>query len=261
MKLKIPKKVREFIRRYFELNLDNKKVRCPYYINNKKMRQRMNLRVLSGKGTPEEIERESLIYEKLRGVNFSNMSSDQIRDFMTKRRIGVDCSGFAVHVLDKWLISNGKKHLWKYLSFPKISLYRRIAKFFRPVENISASLLTSDLNTFQIKNLNNLKCGDLIRSRTPKRSKDLETAYHVMVISEIVKKNAKTESFTYVHSTRYYGDQHGVRRGRVEVIDAQAPIYKQNWLDIYKGRNWTLKELESDKDYAGVRRLTNVPLN
>jgi hypothetical protein len=257
---KLPKQVQQMINNYFNLPLNGKCVPCPYYINIKKHKQRMGLRVLVGKGTPEEIVQESFIYEKLRGVDFSSISIDEIREFMVKRHIGIDCSGFVVHVLDHWLRSSCKRHLWKYIRFPKQNLYRIFARIFRPVENISAKTLTNEENTIHIKNLNNIKCGDLIRLKVPKRAKSLKDSYHVMLISEIEKENGKVISFKYVHSTREYDRNHGVREGKAIVKDPAAHLCKQEWKDELNGKNWTLDEIHADKEYSQVRRLKNAPL-
>jgi hypothetical protein len=257
----IPQKVKSFIDGYFKIPLRGKLVRCPYFINIKKYKQRMGLRVLTGKGNPEEIQRESLIYEKLRGVNFANMSEKEIREFLTKRRIGIDCSGFVVHVLDFWLRTQRKKHLWSYLKFPKQSPYRWIARHLRPIENITAGLLTGDLNTAEVKDLNNIKPGDLVRSRLPKRAENLADRNHVILIYEVEKEDGKVRLFKYVHSTRGYAKEHGVRKGEVKITDPKANLCKQEWSDVYDGRNWTKEEICSDPEYSQVRRLINVPLN
>ncbi|MDD3648048.1 MAG: hypothetical protein PHS44_06150, partial [Candidatus Dojkabacteria bacterium] len=194
--LELPPEVKDFVREYFNLKLNGKNVRCPYYINIKKYRQRMNLRVLIGKGSPEEIVQESLIFEKLRGIDFSNMTVDSIRDFLVKRRIGVDCSGFVVQILDYWLRSQKKGHLWNYLAFPKQNIYRKIARLLRPVENIAAVYLTGDLNSEQVKDFNLITPGDLIRTKIAKRASDLLDQFHVMLISEVIKdKNDNIVSF------------------------------------------------------------------
>ncbi|MBN2015529.1 hypothetical protein JW766_01735 [Candidatus Dojkabacteria bacterium] len=257
---KIPEAAQNMIDRYFNLPLNGKKVRSPYYISIKKFRQRMGLRVLIGKGSPEEIVQESLIYEKLRGVDFNFMTVEEIREFLVKRRIGIDCSGFVVHVLNAWLRGKKKKNLCNYLKFPKESLYRKIARLLRPIENISAEQLTSDLNTTPVKNLNNIRTGDLIRSKLPKRSEKLLDRFHVMLIIEVDRTNGKVNSFKYAHSTRGYDDAHGTRTGEVIVKNASKPLCGQEWSDEYKGRNWTKEELCADKEYGQVRRLKNVPL-
>lgn len=221
----------------------------------------MGLRVLIGKGTPSEIVKETLIYEKLRGVDLANMSKQEIRKFMVKRHIGIDCSGFVVHVLTAWLKGNKKKALWKYLRFPDNSLYRRIARFLRPVENISTQMLTEDLNSEQVKNLDEIRPGDLIRSRLQARSKKLKRGYHVLLITEVEKESGKTRQFTYAHSSRRYADKHGVRTGEVVVSDPLAPLCDQEWKEEYKGRNWTHDEICLDSEYSQVRRMVHVPLH
>jgi hypothetical protein len=251
---KIPLQVSEFINLYFNLPLNGKKVTCPYYINIKIIRARMALRVLIGKGSPEEIIQECLIYEKLRGVDFRKMSISEIRDFMVKRHIGIDCSGFIVHILDYWLKSIQKKHLWKHLKFPKQNLYMNISRLFRPIENISAYMLINKSNSSQIKNLNNIRTGDLIRL------KGLKRGYHVMLISEIDKSGGKVKSFKYIHATRWYTNEHGVREGRVIITNTDLPLYKQKWTDILDGKNWTFEEILKDKNFSQIRRLKNVPL-
>jgi hypothetical protein len=252
MKTSLPKQAQEIINEYFNLKLNGKKVPCPYYINIRALR--MGLRVLIGKGTPEEIIQESLIYEKLRGVDFNKMSVSEIREFMIKRHIGIDCSGFVIHVLDFHLRGKKKKHLWSYLKYPKQNLYRKIARFLRPVENISVEFLTSDLNSEQIENLNYIQPGDLIRLR------GLKGGFHILLISEVLKHSGRVDSFKYVHATRWYNNAHGVREGEVQVKDANKSLSVQKWKDEYHGRNWTYEEVCKDPKYAQVRRLKNVPL-
>jgi len=254
MKKSLPRRVSNFVNSYFNLPLGGKKVACPYFINIRKMRQRMGLRVLIGKGTPEEIIQETLIYEKLRGANFFDMTEDEIRDFMVKRHIGIDCSGFIVHVLNRWLKTLNKKRLWKYIKFPKQSLYRRIARLLRPVENISVTTLTNSENTKHIRNLNNLRCGDLIRL------KGLKGGHHVMMISKLIKEKGIVKSFKYIHATRWYKDKHGVREGEVIVKDVNSPLYKQKWMDSLNGKNWTYEEVLKDKNYSQIRRIEKLPI-
>ena len=254
MKETLPKNVQKFVNSYFNLNLGGKKIPCPYYINIKKIRQRMGLRVLIGKGTQEEIIQESLIYEKLRGTNFYDMSIYEIREFLVKRHIGIDCSGFIVHIINYWLKGINKKNIWKYIKFPRQTLYRKIARFFRPVENISAFQLTNKDNSTPIKNLNNIRCGDLIRL------KGLKGGYHVMMISKVIQNKGKVNSFKYIHATKWYEKQHGVREGCVIIKNVKEPLYKQKWTDYLNGRNWTYEEICKDKEYSQVRRLAQLPI-
>jgi len=246
----IPKETLHIIKQYFNLSLNGKKVHCPYYINVRKVR--MGLRVLIGKGSPDEIIQESLIYEKLRNVDFKSMSIHEIREFLVKRHIGIECSGFICQVLDYMLRKQKKKHIWKYLIYPKTGIYRRIARFLRPIENIPAEMLTNDTNSKPVKNLNNMKPGDIIRL------KGLRGGYHVMLISRIKKEDGTIKEFEYVHATRWYNDQHGVRKGTVIVKDPKKRLSDQIWTDEYKGRNWTYEEVMKDSKYTQVRRLFRV---
>jgi hypothetical protein len=250
MKEILPKGAQNCIKQYFNLSLGGKSVPCPYYINIRQVR--MGLRVLIGKGSPEEIVQESLIYEKLRNVDFQKMSIAEIRKFLVKRHIGIECSGFVCHVLDAMLRKQKKKHIWKYISFPKASLYRRVARFLRPIENISAQILTNDENTKPVQNLKKIQPGDLIRL------KGLQGGYHVILISSVQKEKGNTKKFEYVHATRWYDDQHGVRKGSVEIVDPNKSLSVQRWLDTYKGKNWTYEEIIKDKKYSQVRRLFRV---
>jgi len=250
---KAPDAVYDLINQYLNLKLDGKVIRCPYYINLRK--ERMGLRVLIGKGTPEEIIQESLIYEKLRGVDFSIMSEDEIREFLVKRHIGIECAGFVVHVLNAWLKTRNKKYIWNYLNFPKQNIYRIIARKLRPVENISAKLLTSDENTNEIRNLHNIMPGDLIRCT------GIESGFHVVIIIETEKEEGKLISFKYAHSSRWYEKDHGVRIGKVKIINEKGKLWEQEWLDKHGERNWILEELQKDKNYTSVRRLKKINIS
>lgn len=252
MILKLPKVAEERIKLYKNLPLDGKKIRCPYYLNPKHIR--MGLRVLVGKGTPKEIIKESLIYEKLRGIDFDDMSPDEIREFLVKRRIGIECSGFVTHILNSWLRSQNKKKLWKYLNFPKRSLYRVIARKLRPIENISAKLLTEDLNSNQVKDFNNIKPGDLIRN------KGLKKGYHVVLITRVMIEKGRVKKFSFSQSNRWYEDAHGVRSGSVIITDSKGKLSEQKWVEEDGMDSWLLKGIEKDEKYAQIRRLKNVPL-
>ena len=251
MVLKIHEASQNLIDKYLNLPLGDKSVPCPYYINTRNLK--MGLRVLIGKGTPDEIVQESLIYEKLRGANFNDMSVEKIRDFLVKRHIGVDCSGFVLHVLDTWLRSKHKKHIWKYLHFPHQGFYRFVARKLRPVENIGAYMLTNDENSSEISNLNNILPGDLIRS------KGLKGGYHVMVITEVNINDGKVSSFKFYQSTRWYGNNHGVRSGIVKIKDSSLDLTKQDWID--DEGDFSYRGILVDRQYSQVRRLVNVPLN
>ena len=105
MIIKIPETLQKEIDRYFELRIGTQLVPCPYYINSKISSG--NLRVMSGKGEADEIELEVRIWAKLKGLDLEQADVSQIRKFMQKLHIGIDCSGFIANVFDNYLVILG----------------------------------------------------------------------------------------------------------------------------------------------------------
>lgn len=247
--LALPKNAQRTIKSYFELPLGRKKVKCPYFMNLK--RERAGLRVMIGKGTAEEIVHEVRVWAQLKGVNLNKLSEKEIRSFMIKKGIGIDCSGFAVYVLNGWLKELGYGHLWNNLKYRQNAILDKIRRRFRPVENISAELLTSDLNCMKITNLDQVLPGDLIRAKGK-----IQNAHHVAVISEVLlDEHNKVTEFKYVHSHRYYGEENGVRKGSVKIIKQNNELKDQKWVDNYEGRNYMLEDLLVGYQDNGIRRL------
>lgn len=255
---KINEQLQKNIDRYFNLNIGGKILSCPYYINSKVVRG--NLRVMSGKGTPEEIELETKIWAKVKGFDLDNAGVSEIRKFMLDMKIGIDCSGFVVNVFDKYLSESKGKRLINYLKFPNTDLISKFRRFLRPVENIGANVLTSVLNCKKIENVNDIQPGDLIRAKGK-----MNNAHHVGMVVEIefeIENNQKVlKSFVYVNSHRFYGEENGMRYGEVEILDSSKGLKEQNWKDIHTdGRNYFYEDLLVDYEDNGVRRL-KFPLN
>ncbi len=246
---KIDKSAKKVINNYFNLDLGGKKVACPYFIS--KRIERGGLRVMVGKGSPEEIVHEVKVWAKLKGVVLEEMSERQIREFMVERNIGIDCSGFVAHVLDSYLQVLFGKRLSKILKYPDNSLFAKIRRTLRPIENIGADNLTSLLNCIKINDLGKIMPGDLIRAKGP-----VKNAHHVALITDIYKDDkGNVEKFAYVHSHRYYEKDHGVRKGIVIITDIKKPLKDQEWHDHINGRNYMLEDLLVDYKDNGIRRL------
>lgn len=229
---KAPEEVMNLINQYTSIELGGKKVCTPYFINIK--HARAELRSLIGKGLPEEIKEETMIYAKLKGFNLENSSEKDIRSFMMKQGIGVDCSGFVSHVLDVWTKGKFKSQI----KYPKESIYRRFVRFLRPIENLGADLLTNKENC-QIIDFKDSKPGDLIRL------KGLEQGDHIAIIIE-----RNENHIFYAHSTQYYGEDNGVRTGEIEIIGD-----KLNWKEVdNEGVCWTEKQYLKDQEDNGIRR-------
>ncbi len=246
----LPAWVLEMIDDYRFLQVDSQKVRVPYYRNVKRVRA--GLRSLLGKGTPEEIEEDTLIYSKLRDFPLTNNSEKNIREFMQSEGIGVDCSGFVAQILDYWLKTSGTRGLGAKIKFPQASIARSIIRRFRLIENISANILTNDANSDLI-DLSEVTPGDLIRLPGNKRGD------HILLV-HTVKKSSEGNPiwFKYVHSSPHYGDENGVKYGEVEITDLHKTLSEQKWLemDLVNGLNWTYDGYKrEDMAGKGLRRL------
>ena len=238
---KLPKEVTKLIEDYFNLNINGKKVKTPYHINVK--HARAELRSLVGKGTPQEIEEEVNIFAKLRNFNLKKTSENEIREFMQKEGIGVDCSGLVAHILDTWVKSEKKGNLRTNVVFPKMSFLKRIIIALRPIENINADLLTNKFNSIPVE-LENVQIGDLIRL------KGIERGHHIAIITNVNEKEIE-----YIHSTKHYGQDNGIKRGKIKIVNKKKDLEHQKWLEKDKdGVCWTLKQFLKEKNDNGIRR-------
>ncbi|MBN1331828.1 C40 family peptidase [Candidatus Dojkabacteria bacterium] len=245
----LPESVLNLAQKYFELPLGGKKVVCPYFMNIKK--QRAGLRVMVGKGSWAEIVHETKVWAQLKGFSLEKAGEGEIREFMMKLGIGIDCSGFVVYLLNQWMKELNKSSIWHNLKYKENGLYFTFRRFLRPVENISANLMTSELNCFKITELNDIVPGDLIRAKGKQNN-----AHHVALITKTYKdKSGNLEKFDYIHSHRFYEKENGVRQGSVEITKPTESLKDQKWEDHYNGKNYMLEDLLVDYEDNGVRRL------
>jgi hypothetical protein len=250
MILKIDKLLQNEIDRYTNLKIGGKNVTCPYYINPKI--ERGALRVMCGKGSPEEIEHEVKVWAKVKGINLKRLTSEEIRNFMIENHIGIDCSGFIAQILNRYLKKKIGKTLISFLKFPDNRLISKIRRTLRPIENIGANTLTSNQNTDIIGNLNDILPGDLIRAKGQQKN-----AHHVAIITEVEidEKTKMIKSFRYANSHRFYQEQNGIRIGEVIIKDPEKDLKDQNWTDTLDGKNFFLEDLLVDYEDNGIRRL------
>lgn len=239
--MKTPKEVQNLINNYFNLKINGRKVKTPYHINVKHVRA--ELRSLVGKGTPQEIEEEVNIFAKLRNFNLEKATSEDIRKFMQREGIGIDCSGLVSHILDTWLRSEGKGSLGRNIVFPKLGFLKKLIVKIRPIENINVLLLTNEENSVPVE-VKDIRAGDLIKL------KGIDKGEHIAIVTKV-----EDNKIEYVHSTRHYGDDNGIRVGTVKITDEDKGLEKQKWEEKDKdGVCWTLKQYEKDKKNNGIRR-------
>lgn len=246
MKIFLPPRTRRLIEKYFSLKVGKFKVSCPYFQN---VSDKSGSPVFLGKGLPKEIEAEFKKILSLRPERIKTLEPASVRHNMVMASLGIDCSGFAVRILDSFLSEKGLGNIKKNTrprSFSPIAILRH---HLRPFTSISASDLTSLRNCVKITDLNSILPGDLIR-----------VGYiHVAVISEVEKAKGRTKKITYCHSTWDYFDQHGVRKGNIYITKPGAPLEKQRWDEYYRGRNWVFEDyVKAQKSDRGVRRLKTL---
>lgn len=244
----ISKQALNMIRSYSNLRIGGKKVIAPYYMNLRK--KRGELRVMVGKGTPEEIEQEVNVWAQVKGFNLKKADPTQIRDFMMKMDIGIDCSGFVVYVLNEELDSRGLSPIWSYLKYKNNSIIDKVRRILRPAENVGANVLTNEDNCVKIENWNDIEPADLIRAKGKQKN-----AHHVAIITKVEKdESGKVLVFEYFHSHRFYENECGIRKGKVEITHPKAELKDQKWEDDLNGRNYMLEDLLVDYEDNGIRR-------
>lgn len=248
MKDILPIKVQNFVNSYFELKLGNKIVACPYYRNSEKKK---DLRALMGKGTPEEIETEAKIWEKAKKVDFTKMSTEQIREFLIDRNIGIDCSGFVAHTINYYYKLKNHKPVWSKIYTPRHGFLNWLKYKLRPVEKIGADLLTSHQNAIAI-DLKDVRAGDVVRLKWKKRN-----SHHILLIYEVKRDiEGKVTKLVYKHSTPYYDKLNGVKTAEIIITDETLPLEKQKWTEVDEhGVNFTFEGYLVQPEDNGLRRL------
>jgi len=245
---KIDEAAQKAINDYLNLDIEGKYVQSPYFINTNRKR---DLRALVGKGTPQEMLMEARIWEKLKGVNFLEMSEQDLKSFLSDRGIGIDCSGFVTHVLNYSYKSKHNKSIWSKFKIPSYGIFSTLKYILRPVENLGAEVITSLENCIKI-DLKNVMPGDLIRSKSIKLN-----GHHIMIVTEVEKAdNIKVSKVTYVHSSPHFNENNGVKYGEIVVAEENNELQLQEWTEKdIKGNVPTLEGFLMNLEDNGLRRL------
>ena len=154
---------------------------------------------------------------------------------MEREGIGIDCSGLVAHLYDKWLKSFGLGGIRRNLKWPKLDIYRNLITHIRPIENISAELLTSEINSVKVE-IKDVRPGDLIRLKGAKQGD------HVVMISKVnLNNDANPVRIEYVHSSPHYASNNGVKRGEIIITDIAKGLDSQDWKEIDETGECTTK--------------------
>ena len=243
IKLVLPPKTRRLIEAYFNLRIGPFTLPCPYFQN---VAGKGGSLVFVGKGTPEELEEETLKLYKKNKKDPKNYSPSVVRHYMVMAGLGIDCSGFVARVLEVFLREKGFGSLIKKLRPVSLSPLSLARHYLRPFSNLSANSLTSEVNCQKITDYNSVLPGGLLRIGPG----------HIAIISEVEKEEASVKAISYTHSTSDYLDQHGVRHGKIIIVKPGVDLTKQKWDETYRGRNWMYEDfLKCNPNDGGIRRL------
>src|SRR3989344_4228402 len=191
------------------------------YFNNKTLGTRGALKAEVGKGSPEDIKEEVKNIAIRKKIKIENMPKEELKKFMVNNNIGIDCSGFAYHVLN----SESKGMLGKSIDFGRVGFIRKIRAKMMPAKNVDVRIL---VHNSQPKTLRDIEPGDLITI--------LSDRDHVLVIYKIEYENNLPRNIYYVHSMAWPADGqygHGIHYGKIEIVDLQKGIVDQRWDEEY----------------------------
>lgn len=241
--LRLPTSARQVVEAYFHIRVGKAVAACPYHINPGVWSAN---RALLGKGNPAEIEAAAAVCFE-RYAMPSTADPEQLRNLLLACGIGVDCSGFAAWVLNAHTKAVLSRSLWSCVKFP--GLKRRAVSTLRPVQNISANLLTNSRNARSVEDLAQVRPGDLIRA---------SGGHHVLVIIEVgLDSSGDTGYFQYAQSSCMYGSSSGVRTGYVMIKKPRGPLLAQEWFDNYEQNiiEELIAESEGDNRIVRLRAL------
>lgn len=233
----VSQKTKQIYLKYINLPFKVKGTAVPYYKNSS---LKSDIAVFVGKGSPDEIVEEAYNFARVENINIDSMNNVEIRDFLISHNLGIDCSGFVSNIL---AVEEKLDRVYIEGSFLRRFLAKRKMR-----ENISVKVLTNEQNSYKIDNWREVKPYDLIITRKRK---------HVLLVSRVEKdEEEKIRYIYYWHATLYYEKGGGVREGKIEVVDLEADLKKQKWLEIdERGRNYTLEGFLDDDGSNGIYRL------
>lgn len=240
---------------YLHLPIGERQIPCPYF-NNKRNRVRGGLRVLVGKGSPKEIAEEAVLIAMREKIDLATLSENALKQFCVEHSLGIDCAGLAYYILDAESKAIGIGPINKQLSFPfGTSPIRKLVTKFRPAENTSVQVFAHQRNT-SIVPLHSVRPGDLIVLLD---SGGFGVPNHVLLIHQTDHHPNGIETLHYTHTLRWSTDgahSHGVRQGRIDIIDPAGTLLRQSWIEQGKTgqENETYRRAISAK-ILEIRRL------
>lgn len=219
------------INSYLHLPFPDKDISCPYF-NNRHSKVHAGLRVLIGKGTPQEIVDEATLFAFRQKVDFKKLSDEELKKFLVDHNLGIDCSGLVYSILDTEFKSQKKGSLKKYLKFPTKNFLRKFIIRLRTIENTGVQTFADDKNS-NVISLKDVQPGDfIIFLNTMEKG-----FHHIVMIQAVEYDNTTPKILFYTHSLHWQKDgkyAHGVRQGSIEITDIHASLLEQRWIEMGK---------------------------
>lgn len=241
------------INRYRNLVFKQAASAVPYF--NNRTTQVRSFRANVGKGSPEDILEEVQTILIKNNLNLETLNSNSLRDILIANNIGIDCSGFAYHVLEAESLERGKGPLRKKLRFVNCpGFLGRIRASLRPVENCSVATLATESNSRVIP-LIEVKPGDLVTMIGDKEEKERD---HVLVIHQVERLGSGMIRISYSHASAYPEDglyKTGIKQGVIEIVDPKKPITEARWIENGKEASENRLRLRAQKSKTELRRL------
>lgn len=265
------------IDQYSHLEIGSAVSSVPYF-NNKTIGARITLRAYIGKGSPKDILDEIQALVVKNHISPDSLTDESLKKLLIDNNIGIDCSGFAYHVLNAQSEALHKGSLKKHLSFIKCSgIIGKIRCSLRPAENCDVATLANDKNS-RVIGLNEIKPGDIITMTnqiekktdaqglfraTPSVQSDTQnqTNYerdHILVIHQVEYNNAIPTKVHYSHAVTYPEDGlsgGGIRQGKIEITGIEKNILTAVWIENGKTGFGNRLFSRAQKSDTKVRRL------
>lgn len=234
-------KAQKILNDYFNLPFEGLSgVRCPY-LNNSRLKQRAQLRVLVGKGSPAEIVEEAKIisvqyhaglFDKTGHCCIHNehtgeaITPAQLRKFLVDHNLGIECSGFVTQILRAhFLQTKGVDIVRKFFIVSPRHILRYLISILRPVENIGVKHYADERNTEKIS-WDQAQSGDVIVMLETGKKNNVN---HILLVTE---KNG--DVIKYAHARAWdsegkYG--HGVAVGEMKIFNPKGSLLDQQWIE------------------------------
>jgi len=225
------------------------------YFNNKTKARRAGLRVEVGKGSPKEIHDELKDIALINKIDLNNLDSASTKKLLVDNNIGIECSGFAYHVLNEESMVRGKGALDRHLKFPlSKGIFGKLRSKFRPIINTNVKTLAHEDNSKYVLN-KEIEVGDIITMTDGPEGGERD---HVLVIYQIEYQNFIPVVLHYAHSVAWPTDGeygHGLHKGVIEITDINKGITEQRWIELEKTGEENYTFMRALKSKTEVRRL------